>query len=169
MKCFLKRKVAVAAAADEIEELKRLALTEFPSVTVAVKKPAQSGLMLEINIPDLHVGKPAWGKETGGKNYDTKIAVSTFFSALSTLLDRVSHFKFEQILMIVGNDLLNADDIEGRTTAGTYVNTDGRYHKTFTTTRKSSIDRCIESSRDFQRLHEGSRGPPRQAQPKDLR
>jgi hypothetical protein len=96
--------------------------------------------MLEINMPDLHAGKLAWSLETGGPNYDTKIAVKTYWAAFNAILSRVSHFIFDEIIFVVGNDLLNSDDAEGRTNAGTQVSTDVRYQKTFSIIRNVMIE-----------------------------
>lgn len=140
VKAFLQKKKDVVAAKNEIEDLKTLAAEHPWPVGVydcEFKKP--SGLMLELNIPDLHLGKLAWGVETGGPNYDVKIAESTFWKALETLLSRVVGYQFDEILFVIGNDVLHSDDIEGRTTAGTQVSPDARYHKTFATARTMFI------------------------------
>ena len=139
IKAFLKKKAEVVAVRKEIEELKELAKSTARSPKY-IARPAQiSGNMLEINVPDAHFGKLSWGVETGHENYDTKIAQATFMRALETLLDRTKAHKFDEVLFVVGNDLFNSDDIEGRTTKGTSVSTDGRYHKTFYKVRTTII------------------------------
>lgn len=140
VKAFLKKKKNVESAIKEISELKELAKNHpWPVSSTTILPSSPSGLMLEVNIPDLHVGKLAWSPETGGPNYDVKIAESIFWKSLNTLLSRVSGYKFDQVLFVLGNDMLNSDDIEGRTTAGTYVSTDARFHKTFSTVRTMTI------------------------------
>lgn len=139
VKAFLRRRKDLQQIKQEIEQLKELA-KQFPWVKPKKSlRRCNSGLMLEINIPDLHSGKLAWGVETGGPNYDVKLAEETFWNALDTLLSRVSGYTFEEVLFVVGNDLFNSDDVEGRTTSGTYVSTDARYHKTFASTRTMII------------------------------
>lgn len=145
VKATLKKRAEMVDARKEIEELKALAFQDAPIPPVADSRPA-SGNMLELNIPDAHFGKLAWAIETGGPNYDTKIAEELFLHAAETLLQRVSHFQFEEVLVVLGNDILQSDDIEGRTTKGTYVDTDTRYQKTFTVVRNVSI-RLIERAR----------------------
>jgi len=140
VKAFLQKKKEVAAVKNEIEELKALAADHpWPYHIQDCEFKPPTGLMLELNLPDLHLGKLAWGVETGGPNYDVKIAESTFWRALDTLLYRVSSYQFDEILFVIGNDALHSDDIEGRTTAGTQVNPDARYHKTFATARTMLI------------------------------
>lgn len=143
---FLKKK-NIADAQLEINNLKEEAKRFAREPRPVVRSIVRSGNMLEINIPDLHVGKLAWGVETRFENYDTKIAEQIFLRALETLLERVSGYKFDEVLFVVGNDLFNSDDVEGRTTKGTSVTTDGRYHKTFYKVRKlitQSIERLRE-------------------------
>jgi len=147
VKAVLEKRVEIVDAKAELEALK----VEFKKKAIVRKRasrPAKvlTGNMLEINIPDNHFGKMAWSKETGGRNYDTPIAAKTFIRALNTLLDRAKVYNYEKIIFIVGNDLLNSDDEQGRTTKGTFVSTDGRYQKTFLTVRKT-ITEAIEAMR----------------------
>lgn len=135
IKASLERKVAVVQAKQEIEELMALAKLNAP-VPKAVKKPQTvQGGMLEINLTDHHFGKMAWGLETLGPNYDTKIAVKLFNRALDTLINRSPFSSYQEVWFVVGNDLLNSDDTQGRTTAGTQVESDFRHEKTYVTVR----------------------------------
>jgi hypothetical protein len=131
----------------EIEEIKNLDRTVKPSVTV----PITTGNLLEINIADAHLGKLAWSQETGHESYDSKIADAMYRRAQSALFARAG-VKFEKVLMIIGNDLMNSDNAEGTTTKGTQVSTDGRYHKTFYRARTLMID-SIEQARKIAPVH----------------
>jgi hypothetical protein len=134
---LIKRKEVVDARA-ELDRLKDEFKRTAPKVKRAsAKSLLESGNMLEVNIPDAHFGKMAWATETGGRSYDTPIASATFLRALDTLIGLSRGFVFGKILFVVGNDLLNSDDELGRTTKGTFVSTDGRYQKTFSTVRKT--------------------------------
>jgi len=132
----------------EIEELKNLDRTVKPSAKPAVA----TGNLLEINIADAHLGKLSWAPETGHESYDTKIADAMYRRAQSTLFERAKYVKFEKVLMVIGNDLLNSDTAEGTTTKGTQVSTDGRYHKTFYRARTLIID-SIEQARKTAPVH----------------
>jgi hypothetical protein len=146
VKATFRKRVEIIDAKKEIEDLKAAA-KRFAKIPAVIKRPKRdAGNMLEINIPDLHVGKLAWGQETGGPDYDTKLAEKIFEEALEVLLARVSGYAFHEVLFVAGNDLLNSDDVEGRTTKGTHVSTDTRYQKTFKTTRDMMI-RAIEKLR----------------------
>jgi len=92
-------------------------------------KPQENNLF-EITIFDLHMGKLAWGGETG-ENYDTKIARQRFMTTLETLVQRASGFQFSRILFPVGNDFFNSDTILNTTTKGTPQDEDLRWQKTF--------------------------------------
>ena len=86
--------------------------------------------LLEICIFDLHIGKLAWGGETG-ENYDVKIASKRFMDAITILLYRASSFKFNKILFPIGNDFFNSDNMFNTTTKGTQQDEDLRWQKTF--------------------------------------
>lgn len=146
IKAFLKKKKHVLAAKREIEELRELA-KRISKAPPPIKRPKHpSGNLLEINIPDAHIGKLAWGVETGGPNYDTNIAIETYVRAFDELMARTSGYDIDEIWMVIGNDILNSDDAEGRTTKGTPVSTDGRYHRSFKLLR-TAIAECIRKAR----------------------
>lgn len=148
IKAFLKKKKAVVFAKKEIQDLKQLAKSDsdFPK---HVPAPAfTEGKMLEINLTDHHFGKLAWGLETGYANYDVKIATQVFHRAIDTILDRSPFSAYEEIWFVVGNDLFNADDTQGRTTSGTQVESDVRHEKTYVTVRTLLIQ-AIEKLRNF--------------------
>lgn len=139
----LRRKVDVLAArveiADLIADAKRVirALPKRPLVRHAGLTARDS--MLELALPDLHVGKLAWGEETGHGNYDVKIAVQRFHDALDALIARTSGHRFAKVLLVVGNDLLNSDNAQNTTTRGTPQSTDGRYQKTYVVVRRMIV------------------------------
>jgi hypothetical protein len=105
-----------------------------PDLSYLQKPASKQGkkYMLEISIPDLHIGKLAHEDEVG-ENYDTKIAIDRYKVAVDKLLNHVSHYKdqIEEILFPIGNDLLQIDKMEGTTTAGTKVDTDSRWQQMF--------------------------------------
>lgn len=152
VKAFLRKKKDVIAAKDEIAALKEFAKKEAHVPMKIERDSFASGNMLEVNLPDVHFGKLAWGVETGYEPYDVKIAEQMHDRAVETILHRASPFKFDKVLYVVGNDILNSDDLEGRTTKGTSVTTDGRYHKTFFKVRELLI-RTIERLRQIAPVH----------------
>lgn len=152
IKAWLKRRVRLIAARSEIAALLADAKRQVPARSPLILKRQASGVMLEPSIPDLHVGKLAWGEETGSENYDSKIAERLFEDALSNLLQRTAAHRFERILLPVGNDLLHADTKQGTTTSGTPLDTDSRYHKSFLIARRM-LTRAIDHLRSVAPVH----------------
>lgn len=72
--------------------------------------------MLEINMPDVHWGMLAWGKETGS-DWDIKIAERVYHDAGETLLQRAlsNEFFIEQIILPVGSDFFHTNDQTNQT------------------------------------------------------
>ncbi len=143
----LKRKSEVIAVRSEIEDIRREFRNELKSKPCRFSVPdrarssvKRSGLMLEVAIPDLHMGKLAWAKETGYQNYDITIAQKVHDQAIEKILDRTAGLKFDKIVYVVGNDLLNADNAQNTTTGGTPQHCDVRFQKTFRTTRMMVSD-----------------------------
>lgn len=95
--------------------------------------------LLEISIFDLHIGKLAWGGETG-ENYDVKIASKRFLNAIETLLRHASGFQYSKILFPIGNDFYNSDTIFNTTTKGTQQDEDLRWQKTFKVGARLIVD-----------------------------
>jgi len=149
VKAFLKKKVHVANAIKEIEALKEKAKNYSPEPP-PVLKPKTSSYMLELALVDHHFGKLGWQPETGSKSYDIKVAEKIYWEAFNTLIDRTKTFTFDEIVMVIGNDLFQSDTAEGTTTKGTPVSTDGRYHKVFTLVRDTMI-KSIEALRPLAR------------------
>lgn len=85
---------------------------------------------LEVDVFDLHLGKYAWGDETG-EDYDSKIAERVALEAVTDLLEQASRYPIAQIILPFGNDFFHTDNEKGQTTAGTQVDHDTRFHKMF--------------------------------------
>jgi len=95
--------------------------------------------LFEISIFDLHMGKLAWGGETG-ENFDTKIARRRFLYTVETLIHRASVFEYSRVLFPVGSDFFNSDTMENTTTKGTPQDEDLRWQKTFNVGVRLLID-----------------------------
>lgn len=94
--------------------------------------PSEKKHMMEVLIPDVHLGMLAWEGETR-ENYDSNIAIQRYRQAIDNLLARAQIFGIEKILFVIGSDFFHVDqDIGGSggaTTAGTPQDTDSRRHK----------------------------------------
>lgn len=100
---------------------------------------------LEINIPDLHIGKLAWGEETGD-DYDIKIAVKRYKDAIAQLIGRTNISEIEKFILVVGHDFLNVDGKDNLTTAGTPQSSDTRFYKMVKIGKKLLIETIDELS-----------------------
>lgn len=105
-----------------------------PDLSYLHKPASKQGkkYLLEVSIPDLHIGKLAWEDESG-ENYDTKIAAKRFNDCVEKLLSHAVHYKdeIEEILLPIGNDLINIDNMANKTTAGTDQRVDSRWQQMF--------------------------------------
>lgn len=144
---FVKKQNVVDAKA-ELDSLKEQGNTLALIPTPIIRTNRASGNMLEIALFDSHFGKLAWHRETGGVDYDIRIAQKTFLEAVEQLLDRAKGYTIDSILFVVGNDLLHADNIAGQTTRGTNVDCDSRYQKTFEVVRET-VTKCVERFRQI--------------------
>jgi len=86
------------------------------------------GEILEIKVPDLHIGLLAWREETGA-DYDLKIVKQRFFQCINDILERCKDRKFKKIVFVTLGDLLHVDNDRQETTNGTFQQVDGRIAK----------------------------------------
>lgn len=89
--------------------------------------------MLVLPIMDFHLGKLAWADETGEDHYDLKIAVDLYRKTVLDIIAKVAliGIPISRIIFPIGQDFFHADDKEGRTTSGTYVDVEGRWQKMY--------------------------------------
>lgn len=148
VKAQLKANRPLLDAKAELAALKADAKRWAPRLPRIRRPKVTDPHLLELAIPDVHVGKLAWRPETGHASYDSKIAIRLYETAVETLLARVSHFQFDRILLPLGNDILNSDSKQGTTTAGTPLDNDSRYYKSFLAVRQMAV-RVIERLRQI--------------------
>jgi hypothetical protein len=146
VKIWLQNKKAVY----DLNKVRKEFVEDIALLSPKVKKletPAgiQQGKLLEANIFDLHLGKVAWGEETGS-NYDLNTACELFMKAVRFFVDRAKSFKVERILFPIGNDFFNSDYAHpySRTTKGTPQEEDTRWQKTFRTGRNLIVQAVTE-------------------------
>jgi transposase-like protein len=143
VKAFLKKKAVT------IEDVKSMfALCSAPFVSrEPIRKKNKGRKLLEISVPDIHLGKLCWGQETGGADYDTKEAIDRFKNAVESLISREDPSDIQDILLPIGNDFYNSDGKENETSNGTPQDTDSRWQKNF---KKGcelatwAINRCLK-------------------------
>lgn len=123
-----------SAVTVDLEQLSRDLLKDLREESGKKKVPPHrskyNGLLHLVAPVDLHVGKLAWSPETG-EDYDLKIAESRLNKAVDILIDRANGFPVTHHILLVGNDLVQVDNLISQTTAGTIQDTDSRYRKMF--------------------------------------
>ncbi len=88
-----------------------------------------------LNIQDAHIGKLAYGKETGWSDYDLKIAKDYFRNAVNELIKKAPIQNIKKVLIIVGSDLIHFDTEGGETTKRTKLDSaDSRWSKVYNET-----------------------------------
>lgn len=146
VKVVLKRKTEEIRANSAIEDMLKELKKASPKVKRYPYKKHKSGMIYEIDMPDLHFGKLTWNEESGD-DYDIKIAKSMALVAIQRLLDYAALHPISQILLPWGNDFFNVDNTEEGTTAGTPQQEDTRWKKTFREGRRLTqqiIDMCTQ-------------------------
>jgi hypothetical protein len=127
VKALLKR---IPITREEIKEI--FHSCSKPLVSKQLHRAKKSGKkLLEISIPDIHLGKLCWGEETGGVDYNTQEAINRFQGALESLISREDPKDIHEILLPIGNDFFNTDGKENETSNGTPQAEDSRWQKSF--------------------------------------
>lgn len=93
-----------------------------------------------LNIQDLHLAKLAWGKETGGADWDIHISEQVYRQAVNDLIAKAPQDRIEEVLVIIGSDLIQVDNDQSATSKGTYVDSDSRLPKVFEVAAKMLTD-----------------------------
>ena len=148
VKAYLRRKVEILSVREELAAMRAEFERKVPRFKPIKRSQRKAGNVLELTIPDLHMNKLAWSRETGHGDYNVEIAEQTFEAALAALIERTSSFRFDEVLFVVGNDLLHTDNAAGTTTAGTPVTGDTRYYRAFWVARQM-LTRAIERLREI--------------------
>lgn len=110
---------------------KQVEKVKAPAPFVVKMNKPNARRLLELSIPDLHIGKMAWHPETAHGHYDAKIAVSEYTEALNGLMRLTPIDGIDRILLPLGNDFFNVDNQANTTTAGTPQHEDVRWQKSF--------------------------------------
>jgi hypothetical protein len=128
---------------DQIrKEFKKDLLAYKPTFQKFDRTPFADPHLFVIDIADLHVGKLATEDGTGEKS-NTELAKQRAFEGVEGLLKKASGFDIEQILFVIGNDVLHTEAGKG-TTSGTPQDSDGMWYDNFKIAREIYVT-IIES------------------------
>lgn len=110
-----------------------------PKYKVIKRKPLKDPHCLVIDPADIHIGKLASEYETKDK-YNSSIAVKRVKDGVQGLLNYTSPYGIDQIVLILGNDILHTDNTKRSTTSGTPQDTEGMWYDNFLTAQKLYVD-----------------------------
>lgn len=127
---------------EEIRDKLIKDLEQFAPKVDKIKYPEQDGdrHMLVLDPADVHLGKLAITEETGGDSYNLEKAIERVFVATLHLLAKADKFNIENVVLIVGNDILHYDTPRRTTTSGTPQDTDGQWWSSFQAARQLYVD-----------------------------
>jgi len=124
--------------AELIKELQEYS-PKFPKLE---RKFQEDGHLLVVDIADLHINKYATSELTGAE-YNSKLAVERAVLGTKGLLEKSSGFNIEKILFVIGNDVLNTDNLNHSTTKLTPQDTDTNWYEAFLIAKKCYVE-CIQ-------------------------
>lgn len=119
---------------DLIEELKSYA----PEYREIQRDKLDDGSLLYVNLSDVHFNKLCEDHVSGGY-YDLKVARQRVDSGVQRLLTYATAFPIDQIVLIIGNDILNSDTPTNTTTGGTPQDNDRHWTTAFNIAKNSII------------------------------
>lgn len=121
-----------------------------PRAPIPAKHDAKQNwnVMQGIVIADPHIGKYAWGKETGDGDYDIAIATQRLRDAANSLIIKGKYDKVQRRDFWLLGDYLHYDTPSGQTTGGTPLERDGRADKMYAEASAVLFDLIEHSAKD---------------------
>ena len=115
---------------DIVRELFEKNLEPMKAIPKIENKQLNKDKLLELTGIELHLGKMAWGGETG-QDYDKNIAQDRFNTIYNEILQQQEIEQCDSCLICIGNDFFNSDTVNATTTKGTPQTNDLRWQKLF--------------------------------------
>lgn len=103
---------------------------------------SNDGHLLVVDPADIHIGKLCKAFETGDE-YNHDIAVNRVIEGVNGLIQKANGFQIDQILFVMGNDILHVDNPKNTTTAGTHQDMSVMWYDAFKIAQKLLVN-CIE-------------------------
>lgn len=103
------------------------------------RKDIEDGHLLVIDPADIHIGKLATTFESGDE-YNIDIATNRVKEGVEGIINKSKGFNIEQIILIIGNDILHIDTPKRTTTSGTPQDTDGMWYEGFMEAKKLYVE-----------------------------
>jgi hypothetical protein len=110
-----------------------------------VLSTAKDPVLAVVCIMDPHLGMLGWEPQTGQASYDLATATDDYLRVSDQIVALSHVYPVDRYLAIVGNDLLHANQYDGKskaatTVAGTPQEMDGRLSKVFSRARRVVVD-----------------------------
>jgi len=141
VKAWLRKKVEASTINKMLEQFAVNAKKHAPKRFAFVKPiRAKADCCYVLNIQDLHLAKLANHLETGGADWDIRIAEKAYRQTVDELVAKVPQDRVEEVVVIIGSDMIQVDNDKSTTTAGTYVDSDTRLSKAFDVASKMLTD-----------------------------
>lgn len=86
--------------------------------------------LLLLDIADLHMNLQA-SVFTTGNEYNCDIAEKLLMNAIANIIERTGYYNFDEIVLTIGGDMLNGDNMQGSTTKGTPQVSDLHYYDAY--------------------------------------
>jgi hypothetical protein len=116
---------------DESDLLDRLVMAFedlAPSIPIPAPERVCADLLSLYPVMDAHIGMHAWGRETGGDDYDLKLAATDMRAALGKVMALTPDAA--QAVLLIGGDFFHADDNRAETPANRHkLDVDQRHFK----------------------------------------
>jgi len=112
---WLTRKTEEIKATSIVEGILQRLEEKAPKVPKKSYRKGDDGLMLQVMLPDIHIGRSTHIYESG-EDYNIELAFRVVHEAIESMLHKVQSEKIEKVLFLVGNDFFNVDN-EHKTTA----------------------------------------------------
>lgn len=128
-----------------ISEMKDYAPEYLEIQRTPFNRPEDAHLLV-IDPADIHIGKLCSAFETNDE-YNNKIAVDRVMQGVYGILEKASAFNVDQILYVIGNDILHVDTPKRQTTSGTPQDTDGMWYDNFLIAKRLHVE-IIETLRE---------------------
>lgn len=109
-----------------------------PKYKALEREAITDGSLLYINMADVHFNKLCEEHVSGGQ-YDLETARERVFEGIHKLLTYATAFPIDQICLVIGNDLLNSDTPDNKTTRGTPQDNDRHWSTAFHVAKNAVI------------------------------
>lgn len=126
-------KIIVKPRSDiSLEEIKGFykELIDIYSSPVVKKYDKKDGMLFELPIMDLHLGKYST-INTVNEEYNSQIARNCFNKVIDLSISRLQGMNIEKIIFPIGNDFFHFDNVSSSTTGGTPQDTDVSHQELF--------------------------------------